>query len=331
MNEMTRDTGPSREDGREAGTADLSPAPGTAQPADERPDDAPGSPESAISPAAGASVTAHRQDAAGPAGDGTPQAEAADSVADDAVDAGAGVEAEDSAADGAPQPQRPDWVPEKFWDAERGEVRTEALARSYRELESKLGRMVPLPRDASDTAALARLRRALGWPERPEDYDIRPPDPLIERDPELERRLHAAGFTGEQAQLVYELAAERLLPAVAEAVGELQAAQERAELEAHFGGAEAFAQVARQIRTWAERHLDPEEYATLAASARGVLALHAMMRSDEPEIAGAAGEGGVPLTEQALQEMMRDPRYWRDRDPEFVARVTRGFQELFGT
>lgn len=34
---------------------------------------------------------------------------------------------------------KPDWVPDKFWDAEKGEVRTEALARSYRELESKVG------------------------------------------------------------------------------------------------------------------------------------------------------------------------------------------------
>ena len=27
--------------------------------------------------------------------------------------------------------------------------------------------------------------------------------------------------------------------------------------------------------------------------------------------------------------MMRDPRYWRDRNPEFVARVTDGFRRLF--
>lgn len=33
--------------------------------------------------------------------------------------------------------------------------------------------------------------------------------------------------------------------------------------------------------------------------------------------------------EAALSQMMRDPRYWRDRDPELVARVTEGFQRLY--
>jgi hypothetical protein len=256
---------------------------------------------------------------------------AADSAASRAASSG-GSDDRSRAAD-APspaRPTRPDFVPEKFWDAERGEVRIEALARSYRELESKLGRMVALPKDSQDTAAITRLRRALGWPERPEDYDVRPSDPLLARDFELERRLHAAGFTGEQVQLVYDLAAERILPAVAEALGELEAARARAELEEHFGGREAFTRVARQIRAWAEQHLEPEAYAALATSVRGVLAMHAMMRSDEPELA-EAGETAAPLTLEALQEMMRDPRYWRDRDPEFVARVTRGFEQLYGT
>lgn len=36
-------------------------------------------------------------------------------------------------------PTKPEWVPEKFWDAEKGEVRTEAMAQSYKELESKQG------------------------------------------------------------------------------------------------------------------------------------------------------------------------------------------------
>lgn len=30
---------------------------------------------------------------------------------------------------------KPEWIPEKFWDAEKGEVRTEAMAKSYSELE----------------------------------------------------------------------------------------------------------------------------------------------------------------------------------------------------
>lgn len=40
------------------------------------------------------------------------------------------------AANGA---KRPDYVPEKFWDAKTGTVNTEAMSKSYSELETKLG------------------------------------------------------------------------------------------------------------------------------------------------------------------------------------------------
>lgn len=38
----------------------------------------------------------------------------------------------------------------------------------------------------------------------------------------------------------------------------------------------------------------------------------------------------VKETEEELREMMRDPRYWRQRDPDFVKRVTDGFRALVG-
>ena len=38
----------------------------------------------------------------------------------------------------------------------------------------------------------------------------------------------------------------------------------------------------------------------------------------------------VKETEAQLREMMRDPRYWRAREPEFVKRVTDGFRALVG-
>jgi len=38
----------------------------------------------------------------------------------------------------------------------------------------------------------------------------------------------------------------------------------------------------------------------------------------------------VKETEAELREMMRDPRYWQKRDPEWVKRVTEGFRTLVG-
>ncbi len=228
------------------------------------------------------------------------------------------------------EPERPAHVPEKFWDAEKGEIRTEALLKSYAELERRLTRSLPLPADEEDEEAVRRIRRALGWPESPEDYEITSPDPALEVDPELNRRLHEAGFTTEQAQLVYDLAAERLLPVIDAVAENFRAEQERERLVRHFGGEEAFETVARQLKSWAEAHLEPEVYESLSGSYQGVLALHQMMRAQEPDVVGEPGTGGAELGEDQLYQMMRDPRYWRDRDPEFVARVTEGFRRLYG-
>jgi hypothetical protein len=38
----------------------------------------------------------------------------------------------------------------------------------------------------------------------------------------------------------------------------------------------------------------------------------------------------VKETEEELREMMRDPRYWQKREPEWVKRVTDGFRVLVG-
>jgi hypothetical protein len=44
---------------------------------------------------------------------------------------------------------------------------------------------------------------------------------------------------------------------------------------------------------------------------------------------GADADADAGLSQDGLHDMMRDPRYWRDRDPDFVARVTAGFRRLF--
>jgi hypothetical protein len=36
------------------------------------------------------------------------------------------------------------------------------------------------------------------------------------------------------------------------------------------------------------------------------------------------------LDEKGLRSMMQSPKYWRDRDPAFIAKVSEGFQRVYG-
>jgi hypothetical protein len=229
----------------------------------------------------------------------------------------------------AATPRRPPEVPEKFWDAERGAVRLDALLKSYRALERRLSqRLAPPPEDAPEEEK-RRYRRALGVPETPEEYAIEARHELCGPDPEINARLHAAGFTCAQAQLVYDLAAERLLPLVAEAAQALETERELDRLRAHFGGEERFRRVAAQLAAWGRARLPASVFDALASTYEGVLTLQRMMQKEEPALARDAEAQDAP-DEAALRALMRDPRYWRTREPEFVRRVTEGFRRLVG-
>jgi hypothetical protein len=217
-------------------------------------------------------------------------------------------------------------VPAKFRD-ENGALRVDALLKSYLELERAMSRrMTPPGADASDDER-ARWRKALGVPDAPEGYAIKPKHDLCCADDEVNRRLHAAGFSGEQAQLVYDLAADQLLPLIAEAAAEFEAGKQRDKLHAEFGGEDRYKRLAPQIAAWGRANLSEPVFNALATTAEGVMAIYRMMDAKEPPLSRDASAEAAP-DEAALRKMMRDPRYWRTREPDFVKRVTDGFRRL---
>lgn len=202
-------------------------------------------------------------------------------------------------------------VPEKFKDPETGDVRFDDMIRSYRELEKKL---------SSQPSA----------PKTPDEYCVDCSHGLFESDPEINARLHAKGFTQEQAQEVYNLAAEKLVPMIMEMSSEFKADRELEKLVSHFGGVEKWKEVSRQLLAFGQKNLAPDVFENLSSSYEGVLALQKMMKSEEP---GLKRESAAPAgtDEKDLQSMMRDPRYWRDKDPAFVSKVTEGFKTVYGS
>lgn len=223
--------------------------------------------------------------------------------------------------------EKPANLPDKFFDPQSGEIRVDALINSYLELERKLSTMMPRPETDEDKLCVMHM---LGMPETPEEYEVEVSHGLFDVDPEMNQRLHAGGFTLEQVQMVYDLAAEKLVPAILELSSEFQADSEVERLIAQFGGPERWKEMSRQLLAYGGKNLPPEVLENLAGSYEGVMALYRMMKGQEPGVGTLQNGNDASVGEGDLRSMMRDPRYWRERDPAFVEKVTDGFQRMYG-
>lgn len=222
-------------------------------------------------------------------------------------------------------------VPEKFRDPQSGAVRVDALLKSYLELERRLSAPPAAPTHDAPAAEPDRpaLLKMLGVPDGPDGYCIACDHGLFHADPAINGRLHEAGFTPEQAQLVYDLAAERLVPLIQDVAAEFQAEREVERLVAQFGGEERWRDVSRQLLAWAGKTLPRAAVEGLSTTYEGVMAMYRMMSGTEPSALSMPAAPAPGGGEAELQALMRDPRYWRERDPAVVARVTEGFQRLY--
>ncbi len=201
-------------------------------------------------------------------------------------------------------------IPKKFKNPETGEVQLDSLLQSYKELEKKFSKTPSAPKSA-------------------EDYCIKCEHGLFDIDDEMNKQLHEKGFTNEQVQVVYDLAAEKMVPMIIKMAGDFEADREVEKLIEHFGGVEQWKEISRQLLAFGQKNLPVDVLDTLSSSYEGVVALHNMMRGGEPVIS-SGGENVGKSGETDLQSMMRDPKYWREKDPSFVAKVTEGFQRLYG-
>jgi hypothetical protein len=203
-------------------------------------------------------------------------------------------------------------VPDKFKDPQTGAVRVDALLSSYLALEKKLSGMVSRP----------------NIPDSPDGYCVECNHGLFTVDAELNKTLHEKGFTQEQVQTVYDAAAQKLVPMILEISADVKADREIERLVAAFDGEEKWREVSRQLLAFGQRTMPADVLDNMASSFEGVMALYRMMKGQEPGL-GFASEAASTEGAGDLQAMMRDPRYWRDRDPSFVAKVTDGFKKMY--
>ena len=229
---------------------------------------------------------------------------------------------------------RPDFVPEKFWDAEKGTPRLEDTFKSYTELEKKFG----AKNETLKAQALAEheAARLAGRPETPDAYAPALPDTYAEMgiaiapdDPMVafwRAQSHEMGLSNEafnKGIQSYVDASIKARPNADEEMGRLgDTARQRTDA----------------VGRWASRNFADEQLAAIqgiATTAAGVEALERLM-SMAGEGGGRPGREGTSMTfdtvtQDDLQAMVDDPRYWdpNKRQPGFVSQVDRAFEKLY--
>lgn len=214
-------------------------------------------------------------------------------------------------------------IPEKFLNDD-GTVNTDALVKSYTELEKKIGAMVKIPGDDSDDESREKFRRAIGVPESISEY---PTNDLFDDD-SVRERFRDMGLTKTQVEKIYSIAEEFLSPVLSEIFGAQHTTTSMAELRKYFGDDEKMFDALTQINSFGEKFLPTEAFEALCATPQGIQSIHRMMQSMEPRVE-TSNNTSANLSDNELRRMMKDPKYWRDRDAEYVRKIESGFKKLY--
>lgn len=214
-------------------------------------------------------------------------------------------------------------IPEKFLNDD-GTLNTDALLKSYSELEKKIGGMISIPNNDADATTRAKFNRAIGVPESANDYPVND----LFSDDSLREKFFEIGLTSSQVEQIYKLAEDFLTPVLSELFDMQNETSAMTELKNFFGDETKMCDALRAINTFGEKYLPRDAFDALCATPQGIRSMYAMMQSMEPHVQ-TDDLSSKNLTDSELRRMMRDPKYWRDHDPEYVRKIENGFKKLY--
>jgi len=214
-------------------------------------------------------------------------------------------------------------VPEKFLN-EDGTLNTDSLVKSYNELEKKIGSMVSVPNADSDDKTRERFNRAIGVPDDISEY---PTNEMFDND-SVRQKFHDIGLTCSQVEQIYSIANEFLSPLLSDLFEVKNETSAYQELKNFFGGTDKMNDALHAINEFGEKFLPHDAFEELCSTPQGIQGIYKMMQSMEPEVLTDKSVG-ENLTDDDLRNMMRDPKYWRDQDPEYVRKIENGFKKLY--
>jgi hypothetical protein len=213
-------------------------------------------------------------------------------------------------------------IPGKFMNDD-GTVNTDAIIKSYSELEKKLGTMISIP-DDDDNDARAKFNRAIGVPDNADEYPV---NDLFDDD-SIRTKFLDAGLTKNQVEKIYSIAEEFLSPMLSELFQTGHTENSIVQLRNYFGDDAKMKDALNEINLFGEKFLPTDAFDTLCATPQGIIGVHKMMQSMEPHVTTEKNAAGN-LSDNDLRRMMRDPKYWRDGDSEYVRKIENGFKKLY--
>ena len=214
-------------------------------------------------------------------------------------------------------------IPEKFLN-DKGELNTSALVKSYCELEKKMSNMVSVPTADSDESVKQKFNHAIGVPDDSKDY---PTNSLFD-DESVREKFHEIGLTSSQVEKIYAIAEEFLQPTLKNLFELQNQTNAINELKKFFGDDEKMNNALREINAFGERFLPHDAFDELCSTPQGIQGVYKMMQSMEPDVFTNKNET-ENLTDEVLRNMMRDPKYWRDHDEEYIRKIENGFKKLY--
>lgn len=218
--------------------------------------------------------------------------------------------------------ERPENVPEKFWDNDSKAVRNDDVLKSYNELSGKFGSFTGAP-EAYEFSLNEQLT------ENGVELDLE--NPLISQFSELAKE---AGMNGDMANQLVNMFVEGQY-AGSLSLQEAETSRQAEEMGKLGDGAQ---QRIDNISKWASANLSPEQVNGLtesATTAAGIQAIEALIAQTKNSsiVANDATPVEAGLSLQALNEL----KFARDEqgnlkasvDPEYRKMVTRKFEEAY--
>ena len=214
-------------------------------------------------------------------------------------------------------------IPEKFMNSD-GTLNTDALMKSYSELEKKIGTMVSIPDESADPVMRQKFNKAIGVPDDVNGY---PTNHLFD-DESVRDEFFKIGLTSIQVEKIYSIAENFLSPVLSDVFQKQNEANAVAELKSFFGDEDKMNEALKSISAFGEKFLPAEAFESLCATPQGIQSVYKMMQSMEPKIE-TEKNAAENFSDDQLRRMMRDPKYWREQDPEYIRKIETGFKKLY--